>query len=127
MEFTFTFVRLFFYSLTLAAPLLFFLLVIVVLIGQVVGNKESWTWFDSFYWSLITATTVGYGDIRPLHKISKFLSIIIALIGLMLTGLIVTLTIQSAAVAFKQDHDLALIKQQIEQIKIPVMEGNNEE
>jgi len=110
MELTFTFIRLFLYSIVSAAPLLLLFLLVIQFIGQYVGKKESWAAFDSVYWSLITATTVGYGDFRPLKNISKVLSIISALLGLMITGIIVALTIQSASIAFKEVNHLASVK-----------------
>lgn len=46
----------------------------------------------AMYWSLITLTTVGYGDISPVTPIGKFISTITALIGVstvaMFTGII---------------------------------------
>lgn len=52
------------------------------------GGKEGWSRFGSFYWSFITATTVGYGDIRPVKQGSKILAILIAFMGLVLTGIV---------------------------------------
>jgi len=117
MDFTFNFLKLFTYGLGLAAPLLIFLAVLIVLLGQVVGARESWTRFDSLYWSFITATTVGYGDIRPIAPASKALSIIIALIGMIFTGIMVALAIHAATVSFGSMHDVAEVKNNIEQLK----------
>ncbi len=42
---------------------------------------------DTFWWSLVTFTTVGYGDVYPITAIGKVLSGIIVLIGIMLFAL----------------------------------------
>lgn len=39
---------------------------------------------DTFWWSLVTFTTVGYGDVYPLIALGKVLSGLIVLIGIML-------------------------------------------
>jgi len=105
VQFTFQFIRVFVYGLELAAPLLIFLALLIVVLGQIVGLRESWNRFDSLYWSFITATTVGYGDIRPLRKLSKTFSILIALTGMIFTGIIVALAINAASTAFSSVHD----------------------
>jgi voltage-gated potassium channel len=43
---------------------------------------------DSFYWALITLTTVGYGDVKPPGPETKILAIILACFGIMLYGYI---------------------------------------
>ncbi|MDH3763470.1 MAG: potassium channel family protein [Gammaproteobacteria bacterium] len=105
MQFTFQFIKYFVYGLELAAPLLLFLTLLIVVLGQIVGLRESWSRFDSLYWSFITATTVGYGDIRPLRKLCKTFSILIALTGMIFTGIIVALAINAASIAFSSVHD----------------------
>ncbi|MCB0795426.1 MAG: two pore domain potassium channel family protein [Flavobacteriales bacterium] len=43
-----------------------FALTILVTVGTVVyRNLEGWSWADSFYFSVTTLTTVGYGDLAP--------------------------------------------------------------
>ena len=45
--------------------------------------------FDSFYFSVITFTTLGYGDILPLNNIAKAVVISEVLIGFVMLGLLV--------------------------------------
>ncbi len=37
---------------------------------------------DAMWWGVATLTTVGYGDVYPITGIGKFLSAVIALIGI---------------------------------------------
>ena len=101
MEFTFTFLKIFFYGLYLLAPLLGTLMGVIILLGQQVGKKENWTRYDALYWTLITATTVGYGDFRPVKKVSKALAVLITATGLICTGIVVAIALQSVTEAFK--------------------------
>ncbi len=78
----------------------------VAVLGQVVGRKEGWSLFDSLYWSFITATTVGYGDIRPTHRVSRVVAVLIALLGLSMTGILVAIVVHAAGFALKA-HDAA--------------------
>ena len=78
----------------------------VTVLGQLVGKREGWSRFDSFYWSFITATTVGYGDVRPTKTVPRIFAMVIALVGLMLTGILVAVAVHSATVALAA-HDAA--------------------
>ena len=116
MDFTLTFIKLFFFALYLAAPILLFLLLYIILVGQFVGRREEWGRFDSLYWSFVTATTLGYGDFRPTQKLTKALSVSMALTGVVFTGIIVALAVHSATEAFKNYSDVEKIKSGIERI-----------
>jgi voltage-gated potassium channel len=83
-------------------PLLLSLALAIILLGQAVGRQEGWSRFDSFYWSFITATTVGYGDVRPVKRKSKVVAIIIAFLGLTLTGILIAVAVQAATLALRQ-------------------------
>ncbi|SFL95542.1 potassium channel family protein [Marinobacter zhejiangensis] len=81
--------------LLIAWPILVFLMVIIALLGLWVGRREGWRWQDSLYWAGITATTVGYGDIRPKRGGSRLLSLVIAMVGLVFSGLVVALAVNA--------------------------------
>jgi len=43
-------------------------------------GRQSYT--DSFYWSIMTLTTIGYGDVAPSSKEGKIAQVILCLLGL---------------------------------------------
>jgi len=43
---------------------------------------EGWSWIDSFYFSVITLTTVGYGDFSPQTDMGKLFTIFYVLTGI---------------------------------------------
>jgi len=47
---------------------------------------EDWGWIDSFYFSVITLTTVGYGDLSPSTPASKLFTIVYVITGISLIG-----------------------------------------
>lgn len=64
-----------------------FILVMVTIIGSVMYLVEAGSnpGFDSIprsiYWTIVTLTTVGYGDITPVTNLGQFLSAFIMLLG----------------------------------------------
>lgn len=103
---TITFLKEFGLALWLCSPLLLSLAVAVTVLGQVAGKAEGWSRFNSFYWSFITATTVGYGDIRPAKTASRVISIVIAFCGLIMTGILIAAAVHAATLALAA-HDAA--------------------
>ena len=47
----------------------------------VVHNLESWTWIQSFYFSVVTLTTVGFGDLVPTTDLTRLFVALYILIG----------------------------------------------
>lgn len=101
---TTTFLKNFVFDLWVTFPLLLSLAVVVAALGQIVGKKEGWSKFDGLYWSFITATTVGYGDLRPTKRSSRIIAIVIALVGFVLTGILVAVAVHSATLALAAHH-----------------------
>lgn len=56
---------------------------IVVAFGSVVYHYlEGWSWVDAVYFSVITLTTVGYGDFSPQTDKGKLFTIFYIIIGI---------------------------------------------
>uniref|UniRef100_A0A915HPP2 Potassium channel domain-containing protein n=1 Tax=Romanomermis culicivorax TaxID=13658 RepID=A0A915HPP2_ROMCU len=61
------------------------ILLIYVLLGTfLLPLFEPWSYFESLYFSLITITTIGYGDYVPLNRDYYFLTLTYILLGLAL-------------------------------------------
>lgn len=92
------------------SPLLVVFAAVIIVLGQMVTRIEKWGQFDGLYWSFITATTVGYGDIKPTKKRSKCLAIIISLVGMMFTGLVIAITLSAATATFETHIDPTVVE-----------------
>ena len=42
---------------------------------------EDWSWTDSFYFTVCTLTTIGYGDLHPTSDSSRLFTAVFALAG----------------------------------------------
>jgi hypothetical protein len=61
-----------------------FLFVIAILFSGTFfyHTTERWGWIDSFYFSVTTLTTVGYGDLHPTTNLSKIFTVIYLFVGI---------------------------------------------
>lgn len=60
----------------------------VLLIGTLFYRLvEKWSWVDSLYFTVVTLTTVGYGDLAPTGDMSKLFTLVLIVCGV---GLIVS-------------------------------------
>lgn len=66
-----------------------------ILFGTIgISFTENLSFGDALWWSIVTTTTVGYGDISPKTALGKIIAVILMIIGIgflgMLTGTIAT-------------------------------------
>lgn len=55
----------------------------IVLIGSMFYHfVEGWNWIDATYFSIITLTTVGYGDFTPQTDLGKIFTVFYIITGL---------------------------------------------
>jgi hypothetical protein len=59
------------------------------------GSSESW--LTPFYYSLVTYTTLGFGDITPQHWLGEIIVIIEVVLGYMTLGLLLTILANNVA------------------------------
>lgn len=90
-------------------------------------NLEHWSWTDSFYFTSITLTTIGYGDIAPVTQIGKLFTAFFAIFGVAIT--LYALTIIATGYFTARERDLVMelkeeSNQKNEKFKIKILESN---
>ena len=67
---------------------------------------EKWSWIDSFYFSAVSLTTVGYGDLTPTTDKGKLFTVLYLFIGIgIIAALINNLVKNQAAKRRIKEHE----------------------
>lgn len=64
-----------------ARPVLVYAGLSITLSAALYRWLEGWSWVDSFYFVIVTFTTIGYGDLVPTTTLSKFLTMFLSVNG----------------------------------------------
>ena len=65
---------------------------------------ENWSWLDSLYFSVITLSTVGYGDLTPTTRGAKLFTIFYIIIGIGIFAAVINFLVKRAAMNRMQKH-----------------------
>lgn len=76
-------------------PILSGILIIQLALGALIGRLEEWPVGDAAYFTFVTGLTIGYGDLVPTRIITRFLAVLIAFCGILLTGLVAAVGVQA--------------------------------
>ena len=75
----------------------------LLLVGTLVFNRiEGWSYLDSFYYSAVTAATVGFGDFTPKTPAGKLLTVFYMFCGI---GLLVALLTRFAEALIQSERE----------------------
>lgn len=77
----------------LSIPVLLFLVTsitsaIILFIAERSTNKNIFTLFDTIWWSIVTMSTTGYGDIVPVSIFGRIITLIAIMLGILATSLL---------------------------------------
>jgi hypothetical protein len=71
----------------------------VLILGAIIFHLvEGFKWLDSFYFCVVTLTTIGYGDITPHTDLGKFIDIFYILTGVGILGAFINLTVRRVTI-----------------------------
>jgi voltage-gated potassium channel len=97
-RFVFHFVR-----ITIRLLALYALLIITVLsCALVIAGVEKVSFGEALYFSFITGLTIGYGDIVPGTVIGRITSVLLGFIGILFSGVVVGIAVQSVRYALEE-------------------------
>ena len=79
------------------------LLVTVLFVGTAGFHFiEGWPWFDGFYMTLITMTTIGYGEIQPLSHAGRVFNSFLIVTSVIAVGATIATAFPSAIECYKK-------------------------
>lgn len=64
----------------------------------------------AIYFAWVTGTTVGYGDLTPTLGVTRFMAIVVAILGIVFTGIIVAMAIEAAKIAVENNSSMQAFK-----------------
>ena len=106
LVFTLRFLEVFITGLFMISPVILFFMGLLFLFAKLTCNHEKWgSYSESLYFTMITALTVGYGQIVPKTSKGRLLSVFSGITGIILGGLIVSVALNAVVISWEEIHD----------------------
>ena len=105
-------------------PVIAFMSLMLVLLGLRMAKLEKWSRSRGIYCAFITATTVGYGVVHPTRPRTRVLAVVIAFVGLTLTGIMVGLAFASVEIAARETGLIERMTERLYKAGIDVSSGS---
>jgi Na+-translocating ferredoxin:NAD+ oxidoreductase RnfE subunit len=80
-------------------PVLSGLLALIVALGIVVGLAEGWSLQESIYFAFVSGLTIGYGDLAPKTLLTRILSVLIGVCGVLFTAVLAAVAVKALTIA----------------------------
>ena len=94
-----------FWQITWQLKSVFMSLIMMIVVGAIlIATTEAIPFNDALYFAFVTGSTVGYGDIVPISAAGRIVSIVLAFIGILFTGLVVAVAVRALEQAWADLH-----------------------
>ena len=67
--------------------------------GALVSLLQGWPLGDAFYFTFVTALSIGYGDLVPKGFLARLIAMVIGFTGILLTGLVAAIGVRALQLA----------------------------
>ena len=116
MRFSIDFLKAFLVMIRHFFPIWGGIAVLISLLGLVIAQLEDEiSAGTALYFAWVTGTTVGYGDLVPTVGITRVLAIVVAVLGIVLTGTIVTIAIEAAKITIENNASIQDYRQAVKE------------
>jgi voltage-gated potassium channel len=86
-------------GLAYISPILILLLLLILAGAWLFHRVEKRPFGEAVYMALITAITIGYGDMTPTQTVTRIAAVLLGIIGVIFTGIMVSLAVYAANIA----------------------------
>ncbi|KAK1745076.1 hypothetical protein QTG54_004367 [Skeletonema marinoi] len=92
----------------------------------IIAYLEGWPWYDAFYYTVITATTIGLGDLTPTGELTKACAVVFVPFAVATMGYILGQCASFLVELRREEHDEKLWTCNMKLEDIQALDENHE-